>query len=132
MQILHQGGLRKVVRAVGLVAPGRNTVRVRGDAVRVVGSQPVEEAGVVQRGEPAGGGVALARSMLASHLLESGALVAPFEVSLPATDAFYLTVPEGGRGGEASAALKAWLLAEARASSMPERPGESPDPGPPA
>lgn len=61
-----------------------------------------------------GAGVALGRSCFVGELLATGRLVAPFDLVLPAEEAFYLVSPAGRPIGSAAERFRAWLLAEAR------------------
>ena len=68
----------------------------------------------------AGQGVALARGVLAADALASGALVRPFELSLPTEYAYYLVCPETRADRAKVVAFRNWLLEEAaRAPSDP-------------
>jgi LysR family glycine cleavage system transcriptional activator len=57
-------------------------------------------------------GVALAHETIANDLLASGALVRPFDFSIPLKEAYYLIAPEGSRTRHASRVFKEWLLRE--------------------
>ena len=57
-------------------------------------------------------GVALAHETIANDLLASGALVRPFDFSIPLKEAYYLIAPEGSRTRPASRVFKEWLLRE--------------------
>jgi LysR family transcriptional regulator, glycine cleavage system transcriptional activator len=59
-----------------------------------------------------GQGVALGRSALAAADLAAGRLVQPFNISLPATFAYYLVCPEATAERPKIAAFRDWLLAE--------------------
>jgi LysR family glycine cleavage system transcriptional activator len=61
-------------------------------------------------------GVALAMKPLVRSEIEAGRLVMPFNISSPATYAYYLVTPEGSRNGVVGA-FRDWLLEE----SAPER-----------
>lgn len=61
-----------------------------------------------------GQGVALARSVLAANDLAAGRLVKPFDVSLPARWAYYLTYPPATRDNPKIVAFRDWLLVEAQ------------------
>ncbi len=63
-----------------------------------------------------GQGVALARSVLSASDLAAGRLVKPFEVSMPASWAYYLVYPPATRDSPKIAAFRTWLLAEAQAT----------------
>ncbi len=60
-----------------------------------------------------GGGVVLGRSSLAERDLALGRLVAPFGLAVPVDEAFYLRVPEGGRGHPEARAFTDWILSQA-------------------
>jgi LysR family glycine cleavage system transcriptional activator len=64
-----------------------------------------------------GMGVALAMKPLVRAEIEAGRLVIPFDISTPATFAYYLVTGEGSTGDPAVDQFRAWLLAEA----APER-----------
>ncbi len=60
-----------------------------------------------------GQGVALGRGALAANDLAAGRLVKPFDISLPATFAYYLVCPEANAERPKIVAFRDWLLAEA-------------------
>ena len=60
-----------------------------------------------------GQGVALARGVLANDELEAGALVRPFELSLPSEYAYYVLVLPEGLQQSGIVKFRDWLLAEA-------------------
>lgn len=60
----------------------------------------------------AGAGVALGRSSLANHDLESGRLIAPFDLAVPIDEAFYLLEPKTSNAHPDAALLVKWLRAE--------------------
>lgn len=64
-----------------------------------------------------GMGVALAMKPLVRSEIEAGRLVMPFNISSPASYAYYLVTAEGTRPGSSVAAFREWLLKE----SAPER-----------
>ncbi len=64
-----------------------------------------------------GQGVALARSVLSASDLAAGRLVKPFEVSMPASWAYYLVYPPATRDSPKIAAFRTWLLIEAQATT---------------
>jgi LysR family transcriptional regulator, glycine cleavage system transcriptional activator len=64
-----------------------------------------------------GQGVALARSVLSASDLAAGRLVKPFEVSMPASWAYYLVYPPATRDSPKIAAFRNWLLVEAKATA---------------
>ncbi|NKC12202.1 MAG: transcriptional regulator GcvA [Gammaproteobacteria bacterium] len=63
-----------------------------------------------------GVGVALGRTSLVQSELESGRLVAPFEVALDTPDGYWLLYPRGRAERADMMALRDWLLEEAAAS----------------
>ena len=65
-----------------------------------------------------GQGVALARSVLSASDLAAGRLVKPFEVSMPASWAYYLVYPPATRDSPKIVALRSWLQAEAKATEQ--------------
>jgi LysR family glycine cleavage system transcriptional activator len=60
-------------------------------------------------------GVALGRSSMAAKDLASGRLVRPFDLAVPAREAFYLLSPEAGLLHPDAALFRHWLVAEADA-----------------
>jgi LysR family transcriptional regulator, glycine cleavage system transcriptional activator len=62
-------------------------------------------------------GVALAMKPLVATEIEAGRLVVPFNITAPATYAYYLVTPEGSEASGTVADFRRWLLAEA----APER-----------
>lgn len=60
-----------------------------------------------------GQGVALGRSSLVSGMIESGRLVAPFDTKIPASDAFYLVVPDNQYEHPHLEAFRNWIIEEA-------------------
>lgn len=60
-----------------------------------------------------GGGVALGRSALVQGMLDSGRLIAPFEQSIPTSEAFYLTYPSHQYLHPDAEVFRNWLLEEA-------------------
>jgi LysR family transcriptional regulator, glycine cleavage system transcriptional activator len=62
----------------------------------------------------AGGGVALARSVLVSHELEDGRLIKPFDFALPANFAYYVVTPKANINKPKVKAFRTWVLEEAR------------------
>ena len=61
-----------------------------------------------------GAGVALGRKSLAEHAIETGRLIAPFDLSVPIDEAFHLIKPAGGTTHPDANALVDWLLSAAR------------------
>jgi LysR family glycine cleavage system transcriptional activator len=57
-----------------------------------------------------GMGVALGRKSLGRHVLESGRLIAPFDLVVPIDEAFYLVEPAGGRQHPDTKVFVEWLL----------------------
>lgn len=57
-------------------------------------------------------GAALGRSLLVADSIASGQLVAPFDVSLEASHAYWFVRPKDGRRSEATTAVKSWLVEE--------------------
>ncbi len=70
---------------------------------------------VVFRAAASGQGVALGRSVLVEPYLESGELVRPFEVSLPAQYAYYVVSPGELADRAKIRAFRDWVLEEAAA-----------------
>lgn len=64
-----------------------------------------------------GQGVAMARSALARDDLDSGRLVRPFELALPAEYAYYMVYPARALGHPKVRAFCDWVLAEAGAAA---------------
>jgi LysR family glycine cleavage system transcriptional activator len=64
-----------------------------------------------------GMGVALAMKPLVRTEIEAGRLVVPFDITAPASYAYYLVTAEGGSEDGSVAAFRKWLLEEA----APER-----------
>ena len=65
----------------------------------------------------AGAGIALGHRSLVSGHLDSGRLVAPFELALGCREAFYLVSPESRGDTPDAAAFRAWILEEAHKSA---------------
>ena len=63
-----------------------------------------------------GVGVALGRTSLVQAELESGRLVAPFDVALDTPDGYWLLCPSGRAQRPDMLALRTWLLEEAEAT----------------
>lgn len=61
----------------------------------------------------AGQGIALGRSSLVQEMLRSGELIAPFDVSIPTSEAFYLISPVNQYEHPQAGLFRDWLLAEA-------------------
>lgn len=72
------------------------------------------EAGLLLRAAADGLGVALARSVLVQPELEAGRLVRPVPHSVPAAFAYYVVYPADAPITEQLAALRDWLLAQAK------------------
>jgi LysR family glycine cleavage system transcriptional activator len=72
------------------------------------------DSGMVVQAAAEGQGVALARAALAAWDLATGRLVRPFEVAMPHDLAYYLVCPEAIAERPRIAAVRAWLLDEAR------------------
>jgi LysR family glycine cleavage system transcriptional activator len=60
-----------------------------------------------------GAGVALGRTCFVAELLAGGRLVAPFSLSVPTDEAFFLVAPSRRRETDAARAFRQWLRAEA-------------------
>lgn len=60
-----------------------------------------------------GGGVALGRSSLTRHSLETGRLVAPYSLAVPIDEAFYLLVPKGAPLHPDAELVVGWLRRQA-------------------
>ena len=71
----------------------------------------------------AGDGVALGRSAIAAQALADGRLIKPFDVSLPTAFAYYVVAPEATADRPKVMAFREWLLAEAKKSADPVKPG---------
>jgi LysR family glycine cleavage system transcriptional activator len=69
-----------------------------------------------------GGGVALARASLVAGDLESGRLVRPFDVEIPAEESFFLVRPEDRPESVQTRAFREWLLEEYASSESPIEP----------
>ncbi len=67
-------------------------------------------------------GIAMGRTCFVDHLLADGRLVAPFDLALPADEAFYLAAAAGRPESEAAHAFRAWLRAEIARTTIPPRP----------
>ena len=61
-----------------------------------------------------GAGVALGRKSLAEHAIETGRLIAPFDLAVPIDEAFHLIKPAGGTTHPDADAFVDWLLSAAR------------------
>lgn len=57
-----------------------------------------------------GAGVALGRQSLAGHAIETGRLIAPFDLAVPIDEAFHLIKPAGGISHPDTDAFVDWLL----------------------
>ena len=73
------------------------------------------DSGMVLQAAIDGMGVALGRSALAGDDLAAGRLVRPFDITLPADNAYYLVYPEHTANRPKIKAFRDWLLAEAGA-----------------
>ncbi len=87
-------------------------------AARVLGVDPNKgtvftDSGMLIQAALSGQGVAMARGVLVNDELESGALVRPFDLSLPAEYAYYVLVLPERLHVPGVAKFRAWLLAEA-------------------
>jgi LysR family transcriptional regulator, glycine cleavage system transcriptional activator len=71
------------------------------------------DAAMVVQAAAEGQGVALGRTALAASDIAAGRLVRPFDVSMPHDLAYYLVCPEASAERPRTAAVRAWLLAEA-------------------
>jgi LysR family glycine cleavage system transcriptional activator len=58
----------------------------------------------------AGGGIALAKGFLAKDYLESGQLVAPFNISAKTGDGYFLVAPADRVDAPEVATFRAWIL----------------------
>jgi LysR family transcriptional regulator, glycine cleavage system transcriptional activator len=61
-----------------------------------------------------GAGVALGRKSLAGHALETGRLIAPFDLAVPIDEAFHLIRPAGGTNHPDTDAFVDWLISVVR------------------
>ena len=73
-----------------------------------------QHSNLVYQTAVAGGGVALARSVLVSHELADGRLIKPFDVALPANFAYYVVTPKPNVDKPKVKAFREWVLEEAR------------------
>jgi LysR family glycine cleavage system transcriptional activator len=76
----------------------------------------------------AGGGVALARSVLVREELATGRLVKPFDIALPAKYAYYVAIPKPNISKPKVRAFREWVLEEARVErdQIPRASGGNP------
>jgi LysR family glycine cleavage system transcriptional activator len=86
-------------------------------AVGIEGGDPTRgpefsDSSLVLQAAVEGQGVALGRSALAAADLAAGRLAQPFDISLPATFAYYLVCPEATAERPKIVAFRDWLLAE--------------------
>lgn len=87
------------LRAAGLDWPEPKPKLVLGDAALIIAAAA------------SGQGIALTRELLAHDELASGRLMRLFDVTLPATGAYWLVWPKGSRKRAMISALQDWLLA---------------------
>jgi len=73
-----------------------------------------QHSNLVYQTAVAGGGVALARSVLVGHELADGRLIKPFDVALPANFAYYVVTPKPNIDKPKVKAFREWVLEEAR------------------
>lgn len=59
-----------------------------------------------------GMGVALGHDTLVRGLVDSGELAAPFDLSIPGQDGYFLVLPQGDKSSEPARAFSDWLVAE--------------------
>ena len=104
-----------------LEAP-ENTVAAREADIDVSAGVQFDTSALALEYAAAGGGIAIGASSLTRAMLNSGQLVAPFQVHVPSNEAFYLASPEARTDSPSSAALRAWLLTEAAADRIHESP----------
>lgn len=71
------------------------------------------DSGMVLQAAIDGMGVALGRSALAGDDLAAGRLIRPFDITLPAENAYYLVYPEPTANRPKIKAFRDWILAEA-------------------
>ena len=71
------------------------------------------DSSLVLQAAAEGQGVALGRSALAATDLAAGRLVKPFDISLPASWAYYVVYPEATAERPKIMAFRDWLMAEA-------------------
>ena len=71
------------------------------------------DSGMVLQAAIDGMGVALGRSALAGDDLAAGRLIRPFDITLPADNAYYLVYPEHTANRPKIKAFRDWILAEA-------------------
>jgi LysR family transcriptional regulator, glycine cleavage system transcriptional activator len=72
----------------------------------------LDEDAALLRGAAEGEGMALGRSILVAGDLEQGRLVAPFDVSIPATFSYWFVAPAEARRRPEVARLREWLIEE--------------------
>ena len=83
----------------------------------------LDEDAALLRAAAEGEGMALGRSILVAGDLAQGRLVAPFEVSIPATYAYWFVTPADGRRRREVELVRSWLVAEfARTAAGGRRP----------
>lgn len=87
-------------------------------AAGIAGGDPARGTGftdssLVLQAAAAGQGVALGRGALAAADLAAGRLVRPFDISLPASYAYYVVYPEATAERPKIVAFRDWLMAEA-------------------
>jgi len=121
---LLTGGLHPLVRPEDLIHhhilhdDGHSDWRTWLKAAQVVGVDPnrgtvFTDSGMLIQAALSGQGVAMARGVLVNDELESGALVRPFDLSLPAEYAYYVLVLPERLQVPRVAKFRDWLLAEA-------------------
>ncbi|HSR64901.1 MAG TPA: LysR substrate-binding domain-containing protein [Xanthomonadaceae bacterium] len=87
-----------------------------------------DDSDTLHRAAAEGLGIALGRMTLVRPLVEAGRLEALFDERLKAEFAHYLVYPPRSEGHAGLAALRAWLLEEARTDSAVPAPAPSPLP----
>ena len=83
---------------------------------------------LVEAATVAGQGVSLGDEFIAGRAMAQGLLVRPFDLALPAAQAYHLVTPAGRGDTPAAAAFRDWLIAELppdRAAAAPARPANA-------
>ena len=68
-----------------------------------------------------GGGIAMGATTLTAALLDSGRLIKPFAIEVPASEAFYVVSPEARTDSKSTAVLRAWLMEQNTARTEPNQ-----------
>jgi len=83
-------------------------------SARVPSGTFLPHSNLVMQAVLAGEGVALGRSFLIAPEIAAGRLYRPFDVSIPASSAYYLVAPEGADSQPKIRAFQDWIIAETR------------------